>query len=674
MNSRVGLSKRRTAATSTRIKLPVRSCQRSFVLLLLWCASARLLAQNTPNCFLEDFVPKTAVIPAFEAADKPSTTPSVTVTIANDTLGKISKYVFGNAVAVWVGTNLNNPTVVSQLQQLAPTLIRFPGGSWSDIYFWKGNPGDLPAKIWSWDGNTGKWTLTGFAPQLSSWYPLTVDQYYSLRQQIGAQGLITINYAYARYGTSAHPANQAAHYAADWVRYDNGRTKFWEIGNEDGGPWEAGWRIDTATNKDGQPDTITGALYGKHFKIFVDSMKAAAAEAGATIYIGAQINNFDGTNGWNVVDRTFNAGVFSEVGDSPDFYVEHNYLGGGYDYLKNQVDAARQAINDNITFIHKDIAAKGALSKPVALTEWNSGGPDSVYTSTINGVEAVVAYSEMIKNNYGMSCRWLLASQEKDGMFCYKVPADPGVPLWNPRPDFYYLSYLQRFTGDHTVSTTVTTSPVYNDMLAYATRFASGELGVVVVNKNKTDKVVKLATGNIGVGNRFYVYSLTGANNDKYGKSQTVVVNGIGPTSVPWGPGPQNLDGIKAWGYPIGSQISFASPAFSVQYVMIESGSNVVSVGNEKQPVIVDRFALHQNYPNPFNPSTTISFSLPSTSFVTVKVFDVMGREVATIVNEEVPAGNHSKQWVAEGLSSGVYFYRLQAGKYSETKKLTLLK
>ena len=71
---------------------------------------------------------------------------------------------------------------------------------------------------------------------------------------------------------------------------------------------------------------------------------------------------------------------------------------------------------------------------------------------------------------------------------------------------------------------------------------------------------------------------------------------------------------------------------------MIESGSNVVSVGNEKQPV-VDRFALHQNYPNPFNPSTTISFSLPSTSFVTVKVFDVMGREVATIVNEELPAG-----------------------------------
>ena len=169
MNSRVGLSKRRTAATSTGMNLLMRSCRSLFVLLPLWCVSARLLAQNTPNCFLEDYVPKTAVIPAFEAADKPSTTPTVTVTIANDTLGKISKYVFGNAVAVWVGTNINNPTVVSQLQQLAPTLIRFPGGSWSDIYFWKGNPGDLPAKIWSWDGNTGIWSFTGFGPQISSW-------------------------------------------------------------------------------------------------------------------------------------------------------------------------------------------------------------------------------------------------------------------------------------------------------------------------------------------------------------------------------------------------------------------------------------------------------------------------------------------------------------------------
>jgi hypothetical protein len=86
------------------------------------------------------------------------------------------------------------------------------------------------------------------------------------------------------------------------------------------------------------------------------------------------------------------------------------------------------------------------------------------------------------------------------------------------------------------------------------------------------------------------------------------------------------------------------------------------------------KFSLKQNYPNPFNPTTTISFSLPSKSFVSLKVFDLIGREVATIVSEEMSAGNYTKQWNAAALTSGIYFYRLQSGTFTETKKLVLLK
>ncbi|MGD1047073.1 MAG: T9SS type A sorting domain-containing protein [Bacteroidota bacterium] len=85
-------------------------------------------------------------------------------------------------------------------------------------------------------------------------------------------------------------------------------------------------------------------------------------------------------------------------------------------------------------------------------------------------------------------------------------------------------------------------------------------------------------------------------------------------------------------------------------------------------------FNLDQNYPNPFNPSTNISFNLSSKSFVSLKVFDLIGREVATIVSEEMPAGRYSKQWNAASLSSGIYFYRLQAGSFTQTKKLVLLR
>lgn len=87
-----------------------------------------------------------------------------------------------------------------------------------------------------------------------------------------------------------------------------------------------------------------------------------------------------------------------------------------------------------------------------------------------------------------------------------------------------------------------------------------------------------------------------------------------------------------------------------------------------------DDFDLMQNYPNPFNPSTVISFNLPSKSFVTLKIFDAQGREVSKIVSEELPAGQYERRWNAAGLPSGIYFYRLEAGKFTETKKLIFIK
>ncbi len=85
-------------------------------------------------------------------------------------------------------------------------------------------------------------------------------------------------------------------------------------------------------------------------------------------------------------------------------------------------------------------------------------------------------------------------------------------------------------------------------------------------------------------------------------------------------------------------------------------------------------FALNQNYPNPFNPSTNINFTLPKTEFVTLKIYDILGKEITTLINEELNAGNHTKIWDAKNLSSGVYFYKLQAGKFTETKKMVLVR
>jgi len=105
----------------------------------------------------------------------------------------------------------------------------------------------------------------------------------------------------------------------------------------------------------------------------------------------------------------------------------------------------------------------------------------------------------------------------------------------------------------------------------------------------------------------------------------------------------------------------------------------ITSIGGEiNQPTV---YALFQNYPNPFNPTTTIKYQIPEMSFVTLKAYDVLGNEVAALVNEEKPAGSYKIEFDASALPSGIYFYRLQvypanggAGSFVETKKMVLLR
>ena len=85
-------------------------------------------------------------------------------------------------------------------------------------------------------------------------------------------------------------------------------------------------------------------------------------------------------------------------------------------------------------------------------------------------------------------------------------------------------------------------------------------------------------------------------------------------------------------------------------------------------------YALEQNYPNPFNPSTTINYQIPKDGLVSLKIYDALGREVKTLLNEYKSTGKHSVQFDASHLASGVYFYSIHAGDFVDVKKMMLIK
>ncbi|MFA3784147.1 T9SS type A sorting domain-containing protein [Melioribacteraceae bacterium 4301-Me] len=137
-----------------------------------------------------------------------------------------------------------------------------------------------------------------------------------------------------------------------------------------------------------------------------------------------------------------------------------------------------------------------------------------------------------------------------------------------------------------------------------------------------------------------------------------------------------NLSDFTAWGPDSTVWGLFRKPDYSPTAIYSAYKDYIATVTSvqEESTSKFSGFVLQQNYPNPFNPSTTIRFSLPRREHVTLKVFDILGREVATLVDGELNAGEYSVVYDASSLPSGVYFYRLQAGSFVEQRKMEVVK
>jgi hypothetical protein len=113
----------------------------------------------------------------------------------------------------------------------------------------------------------------------------------------------------------------------------------------------------------------------------------------------------------------------------------------------------------------------------------------------------------------------------------------------------------------------------------------------------------------------------------------------------------------------------------TAEYAQIQTALNgAVPAAVKNINALPAEYTLHQNYPDPFNPSTTIAFSLPRSASASLKVYDMLGREVATLVNGYTTSGMHEVQFNAANLASGIYLYRLTSGNFTEVKKMMLVK
>ncbi|MDJ1470422.1 T9SS type A sorting domain-containing protein [Xanthocytophaga flava] len=633
----------------------------SWALLTCW----NVTAQNTAGVFLHNFKNKTATAPAYEVINFPQGTPASVFTIDfADTVAKVSDYIYGTNANQYSGTYNQEAKLVDYIQKLNPQIIRYPGGLHSDEYFWnvewdwnlqqpngasggwfKNLPTDLPAQMIK-SGATISTAVSGYWTPGKGYWTFGLDDYYDFLAKTSTEGLITVNYGYARYGTGLTPVQTAAHLAADWVRYDKGRTKFWEIGNENLYTWSGSYKIITSQNKDGQPEILTPELYGKHCQVFIDSMQKAASEIGAVIYIGVQNDE----------------GVLAGVGNKADWYVDHTYF---TNFQENStVSTILNSVENEVQkYANRTVSESQKWGVPVkasTLTEWNIFAEGSKQAASyVNGMHAVLVLGEMIKHKYGMANRWNIANAwgngDDMGMFGRGDDTDGSNALWNPRAPFYYMYYFQKFFGDHMVKTTRTSGD--GNVVVYASTFSSGEAGIVIVNKGQTDQLIKLTPQNFITPDRYYLYGLTGGTGNGNFSLQ-VLVNGAGPTQTSIGGPIDKLEAIKAKLVPLSDQIQVSVPKLSVQYILLEKGDDPI-LGTQlyEDPSLIV-------YPNPAQKSIQIQWE--QNTYHKVEVLNMLGQ---VVYQQAVPAGFRQIHITSE-LPSGVYSIRLTGAKGVVLRKL----
>ena len=591
-----------------------------------------LIFSSQLNSFYEDWEPRSLDInfnnPNIQNEINSSANVQININPSNEIADVLPSH-FGSNLTHFLGQSvINSSEFMMNIKNLGSAILRYPGGNGSNQFFWDGN---IPSTIL----NDSQITINDLID--GSGWRISPHDFKQILDSTGGSGIIAVNASYARYGNSPNPIQTAASYAASFVRHMNqtlgANIKYWEVGNENYGPWQAGHIVNG--------DTINGTKYGDIFNVFVDSMK----NADPSIEIGAVLFPHDGVyNDWSKK-------VLQKVENKADFLIVHDYFrrkpnpnNVTYQEMLNSISEVQQDMN-NVNNMVLSYTNKPSGYYPIAMTEFNSKTGEREI-SMANAIFITQALAEQIKNGFAASILWSFQNGLDSHGGDHGMTARNSSVLSNhsPRPVYYIYHFLQQFMGDKMVWSYSNDTTVKS----YVSTFSSGAdaLGLILINNSSNNKVVEIDSGSVGFKHNFYWYEVY-ANNET---DKKIFVNGQTSNFIEGGP--DNYISIPAYYREVNSNYKFELKPYSVNFI-----------ANTDYLLAKDNLEADSDliiYPNPFNEFININ-----QQYDYLKLFDISGNLVFKSTDKNLDT---------RFLKEGIYILKLYKSNFSSDVKVIKIK
>lgn len=435
---------------------------------------------------------------------------------------------------------------------------------------------------------------------------------------------------------------------------------------------QQGLQVISDINGDGIDDVIIGTGGGNEFVYAIDGKTGAELWAfGDSInYNNGDINGLDVKRDWNndgIPDVLVSASGNESTGQGRFSVYLLNGVTGQQIWQLNQ--ASQQKMKDAIASTDDGgaVGSRAAGSTPGEVTGFNKQGQLAWAFPTSGGVWGLVE----IQDIGGAPTTDLIAGTTNGNV--YAVTGDAGVQIWTRNlgsafiEDLYIIPDINRSGVDDIIVSALT--PWW-----YVLEGRTGEIILSGITENNNLGAGVLGDLNADTLNEFGITSLDGKVYIYTSKNGALLftyttggTNSLVPENV-WQMGDLDQNGT----------LEFIVGTRDGRLFAFSGGTDVI-IGVTPEGFVPGEFVLHQNYPNPFNPSTNIKFDVPKLSKISLKIFDVLGREIKTLVNEEMNPGVYRVEWNGlnnemNKVSSGIYFVRLEADDFVSSKKMIFLK